>query len=231
MAAARPRPVTHGIRAGLSQYPPLVEELVPYAKRKGVPFESLWKWDGGLDVCQVMHPGQHCLPHAVRFFVTGLGRAAAIYLPVHAIYALMLVARSHKPAAVLAKIAWRFAQNVFWSCAFLSMYVTMAFKLGCFWLQWFNIRQPTALYATMWLPGLAVLLDHKSRRLELALYCLPKAIEIFWGWHMKRPLQHTHWLLFALAMAGMSHSYQRHSEVSIRPSVRVALKWLWGSNH
>ncbi len=66
---------------------------------------------------------------------------------------------------------------------------------------------------------------------RLLMRSRPQAMETWWAWNTHAPLPHGHLVLFALGMAGLSHSYQRHSERSIRPSIRAALKWLWGAHH
>ena len=48
--------------------------------------------------------------------------------------------------------------------------------------------QSARYYINGFMGGLAVLLEHKSRRIELAMYCAPRALESLWNSLAKRGL-------------------------------------------
>jgi len=220
--------VLHGIRASLGMYPPMIEELYTFCKEKGLEFASIWRPDGHLFICPLIHPHQSCFSHGISEYLQGFRRAASVYVPIHALYALMLFSRSRKTWPVVRHIVFKYLENVLWSCSFLSLYVLTSWKLGCTYVQLLDIRTPKLLTWSFWLCGLWVLLDHKSRRMELALYCVPKALEIWWAGHVRKPVPHGYFMMFALALMGISWTYQRAPN-DIRPSIRAGFRWLWGA--
>jgi hypothetical protein len=72
-----------------------------------------------------------------------------------------------------------------------------------------------------------------GRRIELALYVLPKTIEAFWKWLKKRNLvtdvPNGEIVLFAIAMAVIMYCYQ-NEEKNIKPSYLSILNSFYGTN-
>lgn len=67
------------------------------------------------------------------------------------------------------------------------------------------------------LSGSTVLLETKSRRIELALYCLPRALESFWNLGVLRghfrSIRNGEVLLFMIAMGTLMTVYQHEPDV------------------
>ncbi|GJP85001.1 hypothetical protein CLOP_g15038 [Closterium sp. NIES-67] len=136
--------------------------------------------------CDFLHPGGWCWLHFLSFLRGAYLRAVPVYVPVYLVPAL-LVHRSSLLQKPLS-IALRTAVGAARSSLFLATYC------GTAWFWTCNIHQLVGkcTRATMaggaFLCGLAVLLEKKSRRMELALYCFSRAIESFficavsWGW-------------------------------------------------
>lgn len=80
------------------------------------------------------------------------------------------------------------------------------------------------------MPGLALLFEHRARRLELALYCAPRALESAWvelEWHgYVKSIPHADLLLFCVAAAAIVYCHD-HRRDAVRGTVRTALNWLW----
>ncbi|CAI5485679.1 unnamed protein product, partial [Closterium sp. Naga37s-1] len=137
-----------------------------------------------------LHPGGWCGWHFLSFLPAAYMRAVPVYVPVYLVSAL-LVHRSSLLRQPLS-IALRTALGAARSSLFLSTYC------GAAWFWTCNIHQLVGkcTRATMaggaFLCGLAVLLEKKSRRMELALYCFSRAIESFFiclaSWGVLPPL-------------------------------------------
>lgn len=78
-----------------------------------------------------------------------------------------------------------------------------------------------------------ILWEPAGRRLELALYMLPKTLEAFWKWLKHRNLVKSvpfgEILLFAFAMGVIMHCYQ-NEEKSIKPTYKSILAKFYGNN-
>ncbi|CAI5493823.1 unnamed protein product [Closterium sp. Naga37s-1] len=139
---------------------------------------------------QFLHPGGWCWWHFLSFLPAAYMRAVPVYVPVYLVPAL-LVHRSSLLRQPLS-IALRTALGAARSSLFLATYC------GTAWFWTCNIHQLVGkcTRATMaggaFLCGLAVLLEKKSRRMELALYCFSRAIESYFiclaSWGVLPPL-------------------------------------------
>ena len=81
------------------------------------------------------------------------------------------------------------------------------------------------------LAGLAVLLEHPSKQLEMAYYCLPRAIESFWkmgvtkGWWISLPYGEV--FVFCIGTGVLMGLYQERPE-SISSGYRKLLTRFFG---
>jgi hypothetical protein len=108
--------------------------------------------------------------------------------------------------------------GAFRSSAFLALYVDLAWRGACFgWKNLAGWTSPTALIATCWIAGLATFVEKKSRRMELALYCLSRSVEafsltlIYNGYISKKLIpRRLDVLLFSAATACICHCYSDH---------------------
>ena len=156
----------------------------------------------------------------------------------------------------LRNLYYRWAENVSYSTLFLSSYCTIAWIAFCIWsrthrnlavlklsllasgtcsllrsLGFFFSPLSHANLLICTLAGLATLFDHKSRRMELALYCVPKALEAQYSRYVSYGriprVPYGEFLLFAVAMASTVYCYQKRTD-AIRGTVRSLLGWMWG---
>lgn len=114
-----------------------------------------------------------------RFFLRGLLRAVRVYLPVF-VLPLVLLNGSRLRAAPLESLAHA-AAGTARSSVFLSTYCT-----GC-WVAVYLLERYAGV-STHWngvlsgmAGGLAVALEKRSRRIELALYVLTQALQTGWN--------------------------------------------------
>lgn len=67
------------------------------------------------------------------------------------------------------------------SSLFLALYVTIGWCLPCYLRNLFGVDRKWMYYINGLLAGTMVLIESPGRQLELALYCLPRAIESLWN--------------------------------------------------
>ena len=79
----------------------------------------------------------------------------------------------------------------------------------------------------------AILLEPSYRRVELAIFMLPRFLESFWNFLLKRNLvlniKHGEVLVFAIAMSILMFSYQ-NEETNIKSTYLSILKKFFGEN-
>lgn len=113
-------------------------------------------------------------------------------------------------------------QSTLRSTLFLTMYVTMAMATCC------TVRPLGERYANYVLGGAMagsmVLIEAKERRLELGLYCLPRALESWWKcmvkWGYLKDIPGGDVALFSVAMGVMMLVYQTDPSVIGRHYLR-----------
>ena len=67
------------------------------------------------------------------------------------------------------------------SAIFLTCYVTTAWSVPCLFRHLRGREERWMYYVNGIIAGLMVLIEVPGRRLELGLYCLPRALESFWN--------------------------------------------------
>jgi len=126
--------------------------------------------------CDYSHPGYSCWSHVPYYFLGGLRRALPVYIPVHLI-SLFLSRR--KSLSI-------FFLNLIRSSMFLSGYCTLAWFSSCMYFRMYPGVTRKKLLVCTWFSGLSLLLEHPSRRPELAAYCLTHAIHSIWNFGKKK---------------------------------------------
>jgi hypothetical protein len=179
-------------------------------------------WDG----CKIIHPHVSCGRFLVDFFLGGLKRALEVYLPIHGLYALLLLAKGRRTPAAALHTLRRFAENLAMSTTFLSMYCTLAWLMPCFLMRVFHWPSHNIVYHLLGLAGCAAWLDQKSRRLELALYCAPRALEVFWRRNIGAGLRHGDFFMFLLAMMGINYCHVRHRD-ALKGTLKTFLDFMF----
>eukprot|EP00887_Chlorella_sp_A99_P007657 scaffold20.g7657.t1 len=166
--------------------------------------------------CAYLHPGLSCSGHAAAFLPEAFLRALPVYLPVYAIPALLV--HRHCLFAPGAPLLWaKMAAGIARSSLFLGLYVALAYRGACAGFTAAGRTSGAPLVAGCWAGGLATLVEKKSRRMELALYCVSRSLESLgacfmdWGWVRPHALpQRIDILMFSLASACILHCYSDH---------------------
>ncbi|KAI0507630.1 hypothetical protein KFK09_013756 [Dendrobium nobile] len=120
------------------------------------------------------------------------------------------------------------------SSLFLSIYCSSAWAWTCLLFRIFERCNIAMVAMGMFPTGLALGIEKKSRRMEISLYCLSRAIESFFtcasdaGFLTRASrLKHADVVLFSLATAIIMHCYAQEREVFRSKYVNV-LDWLFG---
>ncbi|KAJ9508904.1 hypothetical protein QJQ45_028214, partial [Haematococcus lacustris] len=165
-----------------------------------------------LTPCEFWHPGQSCLEHTLTNVPASYARALAVYVPVYLVPALLVHRQklASQPQLLLPKLA----QGIGRSALFLTAFIALAFGSVCAGFAVTGVSSGPLIAACTAAGGLAVLLEKKSRRMELALYCLSRAAEsscrclVEWGWLPSALLpRRLDVMLFAAGCAAIMHCY------------------------
>eukprot|EP00798_Chlamydomonas_sp_ICE-L_P004119 gene4119-14223_t len=135
--------------------------------------------------CGFWHPGQSCSSHTISYLPTTYARAIGVYVPVYLIPALLVHREKliKKPMEIWPKVVAGIGR----SSLFLTLYIAAAFGSVCGGINASGSVSGHGIASSVWLSGLATLVEKKSRRMELALYCASRAVEalsrclIEWG--------------------------------------------------
>ncbi|CAD7699855.1 unnamed protein product [Ostreobium quekettii] len=173
--------------------------------------------------CELLHPGQSCLSHMVGMLPEAYVRAFPVYVPVYLVPA-MIVHRK-KLVTDAHRIFPRVLRGSLRSTMFLALFITLAYTGACSTHTLFGSSSLFITTSGLWITGLATLAEKKSRRMELALYCLSRATESFarclieWGAPIPTWLRTARLdiVMFSLATAAIMHCYSddegRHRDV------------------
>ena len=167
--------------------------------------------------CQFLHPGSSCSSHSLKFFPEAYLRALPVYFPVYIIPAA-LVHRKRLINPAMAQELWgKVLIGACRSSAFLALYCSLAWRGACGGFQLTGRATGAGIAMSCWVAGLATLIEKKSRRMELALYCVSRAVESFflctiaWGWINPKAIpKRLDVLLFSAATACICHCYSDH---------------------
>lgn len=214
---------------------------------KGLPVTRLQGLEGTVHEhiissvpCPWAHPGQNCDEAAITFFPAAYLRALPVYLPVYIAPAILVHRKALFEGPEAVKTWIKLLKGVARSSLFLAGYCTFAWRGACTGFQLTQNFTPFTLSAFAWTGGLATLFEKKSRRMELATYCLARCIESFglclveWGLVTPRALPpRMDVALFSIAAACILHCYSdsngRHRDV-FRSKYLNVLDFIFGNS-
>ncbi|XP_058751145.1 uncharacterized protein LOC131624204 isoform X1 [Vicia villosa] len=200
-----------------------------YYKTMGVDV----KLDPNMKVpCSIVHGNQSCGGHVISFLGQAYKRALPVYLPVYLIPALIVHRKGllQRPFTILTKVLIGTAR----SSLFLSVYCTSAWMWTCFLFRIFKRCNIPMVAMGTFPPGLGLAIEKKSRRMEISLYCLARAIESFFtciadaGYlPPSRRIKRADVVVFSLSTAIIMHCYAQEREV-FRSKYLNVLDWVFG---
>ncbi|XP_028760341.1 transmembrane protein 135 homolog isoform X1 [Neltuma alba] len=182
--------------------------------------------------CSIVHGNQSCGEHVLSFLLQAYKRALPVYLPVYLIPALLVHRQGllKSPNTILAKVLFGTAR----SSLFLSMYCSTAWMWTCLLFRIFKRCNIPMVVIGTFPAGLALAIEKKSRRIEIALYCLARAIESFFSCMAdagyvphSRKIKRADVVVFSLSTAIIMHCYAQEREV-FRSKYLNVLDWVFG---
>ncbi|KAL9255240.1 hypothetical protein AKJ16_DCAP02493 [Drosera capensis] len=202
----------------------------------GMPFTNLEKIEeyyksNGVDVtldpqmkipCSIVHGNQSCGGHFFSFLIEAYKRALPVYLPVYLIPALIV----HRRGLLNKQSLDHSGEECCWHCKIKPVFINILFLcMKC------NI--PMVAIATF-PTGLALAIEKKSRRLEISLYCLSRAIESFFTCMAEvgylpqfLNIKRADVAVFSLSTAIIMHCYAQERDV-FRSKYLNVLDWVFG---
>lgn len=210
----------------------------PFTNLEGIEkyYESIGigiKLDPKMTVpCSMVHGNQSCAGHCISFLLQAYGRALPVYLPVYLIPALIVHRQDllERPYTILTKGLLGTAR----SSLFLSVYCTSAWMWTCLLFRIFKRCNIPMVAMGAFPPGLALLIEKKSRRIEISLYCIARAIESFFtcmsfagNLPQQKRLKRADVVVFSISTAIIMHCYAQEREV-FRSKYLNVLDWVFG---
>ncbi|PIN04858.1 hypothetical protein CDL12_22601 [Handroanthus impetiginosus] len=206
-----------------------LEEIEKFYKSHGVDI----KLDPQMKIpCSIIHGNQACGTHFLSFLLQAYKRALPVYLPVYLIPALIVHRKGllKRPYTIL----WKGLFGTARSSLFLSMYCSSAWIWTCILFRILKRCNVPMVAIGTFPTGLALAIEKKSRRIEISLYCLARAIESFftcmtdvgylpWSKNLKR----ADVLVFSISTAIIMHCYAMERDV-FRSKYLNVLDWVFG---
>ncbi|KAM0936116.1 putative transmembrane protein [Dioscorea sansibarensis] len=206
-----------------------LQAVEKYYKSVGVDI----KLDSNMKVpCSIVHGNQSCSGHVLSFLLQAYGRALPVYLPVYLIPALIVHRQGllKRPYTILGKSLLGTAR----SSLFLSAYCASAWAWTCLLFRLLERCNIPMVAMGTFPTGLALLIEKKSRRIEISLYCLARAIESFFTCMadaglcpQASKLKRSDVLVFSLATSIIMHCYAQERDV-FRSKYLNVLDWVFG---
>ncbi|KAG7593895.1 Transmembrane protein 135 N-terminal domain [Arabidopsis thaliana x Arabidopsis arenosa] len=200
-----------------------------YYKSVGVDI----KLDPNMKVpCSIIHGNESCVKHGITFFLQAYKRALPVYVPVYLIPALIVHRQDllKKQYSILGKGLLGTAR----SSLFLATYCSSAWAWTCLLFRTFETCNIPLVAIATFPTGLALAIEKKSRRIEISLYCLARAIESFFtcmtdAGYIRPPksLRRADVVVFSVSTAIIMHCYAQEREV-FRSKYLNVLDWVFG---
>ncbi|KAL6962735.1 hypothetical protein U1Q18_037691 [Sarracenia purpurea var. burkii] len=181
---------------------------------------------------QIVHGNESCGAHVVSFLIQAYKRALPVYLPVYLIPALIVHREGllKRPSTILGKGLLGTAR----SSLFLSAYCSSAWMWTCLIFNTFKICNIPMVALGTFPTGLALAIEKKSRRIEISLYCLARAIESFFtciadvGYlPSSKRIKRADVVVFSISTAIIMHCYAIERDV-FRSKYLNVLDWVFG---
>ena len=179
--------------------------------------------------CELFHP-HSCAFNSLKRFLFLFKLAIKVYAPVHLVPLLLF--RMKVLLASPTQQLQRVLVSILRSCAFISTFGALMRYTLCWLAPHFGYGRFGSVLSVV-LGSVSLGIETSSRRTELALYLVPRALEAGWnmctarGW--AKSLPQGEWVLFAIAMSVVMCCYQTEPN-SIKSSYRSIFKVIFGEN-
>lgn len=185
-------------------------------------------FDQTCSCAEYCHPGESCLKYALNFIPPVFKVSLKYYLPIHLLPSLYFARKSLKenPLRFLLQIL----KNSLRSTLFMTALQVMI-QLGTCGMNRNRAYDGYNGFFGNMFAGLSLLIEHPSRREELALFAVPNLYEALFAFLKKRGIYtgiHQNYnLIYALAMAIIANQYNGQKN-TIKSSYRKLFQLLWG---
>ncbi|KAK3151744.1 hypothetical protein QOZ80_3AG0249930 [Eleusine coracana subsp. coracana] len=182
--------------------------------------------------CSILHGNQSCTGHFFSFLLQAYGRALPVYVPVYLLPALAIHRTNlvRRPYSAVGKNLLGIVR----SSLFLSVYCASEWGWTCLLFRTFKQCNIPLLVLGTFPTGLALLIEKKSRRIEISLYCVARAIESLFTCivdaglcpvmlQIKRP----DIVVFSIATSIIMHCYDQERD-AFRSKYLNVLDWVCG---
>ena len=119
------------------------------------------------------------------------------------------------------------------SCLFLATYVSVFQYMLCFTKNTRGRVDRWNVILATFVCGFSFIFEHKSRRVEIVMYMLPRVFESLYKMAMAKGMvktvRHGEVLVFAVCMAIIMYCYQNEPE-QIKPAYHNMLQRFFGTN-
>ena len=185
----------------------------------------------GRTICQFVHPGWRSCNVYIMYYILRhlLTRSLPLYAPLKFLSMCLFSWKSVRRAPLAA--VTKAVKSTFNSALFLTMYCAGPFRFQCL-LGNSRLRGDWFVALSLLSSGVPTLLEFKSRRLDLALYCSMHALRGFIlllsrrAW-FARPSHVFRLVVFLLSFGYIFHQYD-HAPDSLHANLRKSLNWVVG---
>mmetsp|Transcript_25050 Transcript_25050/g.54048 ORF Transcript_25050/g.54048 Transcript_25050/m.54048 type:complete len:396 (+) Transcript_25050:746-1933(+) len=167
---------------------------------------------------ELLHPGMSLGRYLAQFFARNIKLAIGVYIPVFTVPVLLFYPSQlvRNPVKTIRRVGWGVSQSSLFLTVYccvgmsaLSLLRSVGFKYNIM-----GAKSQVAFAIAGGLGALATLLEKKSRRIELALYVLSKAVEARWN-QLIMSKKFTPWkgggiLVFMYCFGIICHTYNIH---------------------
>jgi len=178
------------------------------------------------DIVHPMNPDS-CTGNVIRRFSNAFLRSVAIYTPVHLLPTILF--RTHHVLSL--RTLRRISYSIFRSSAFLGSFVGIVHLFICLMRNLRPGDESTGVLLGCAMCGTSVFLEKPKRRLDLALYVAPMALQSLWrrvgsgllrGWRIPG----FEILIYSISLASVTRTLKETPE-HVRPSLRALMEWLF----
>jgi hypothetical protein len=183
--------------------------------------------------CTEIHPGVECNEFALYYSWNCLPVALKFYAPIHILPMLIFKRKQllSDPVPVLLKTLKATCK----SSAFICVYQFTLIRTICLLNHYYKAHRISTVVISAILASLSLLIEEKSRRLELALYLVPHCGRSIYNALKERGLfnesqrRYLITIVFSISSAILMYLYQNRKQV-LKPSLTSLLNQILGDN-
>ncbi|CAM8924923.1 unnamed protein product [Rhodiola kirilowii] len=220
------KPVYKAVRDCTRGLPVDVAQLSAYlSTKKGFENTKLAEFPSIIP-CSIIHPDtSSCAAHNVKAASATFRKTFPLYFSLT--FVPFVVLHLQKFMASPAHICWNALKNAVRSTTFLSAFVGIFQAVICLHRKVASKDHKLVFWIAGGISALSVLLEKKARRVDLALYVMPRAADSMWyilvNRHLLPDVKNAEVALFCLCMGGIMY-YLEHEPDTMAPFLRSLIR-------